>query len=196
MSSHLLFDNPKAMECNAFEAMETHTDKFSIPKSYGINTLKLMGVNPNKLFCYWELTTAFLETTEANRDTLYLLLKENDEVALKKIKLESLVGSYYFEEVAAKTPFFCEVLYYDERGGIISLLRSNLIKTPSDRISTEDEESRGWMKKEEGWTEIIRSSMPLFSISKSSKSLVEEMALLRKWELHTLSSFENIKDKQ
>lgn len=196
MSSHLLFDNPKAMECNAFEAMETLTDRFSIPKSYGINTLKLMSVSPHKLFCYWELTPAYFETTEASRDTLTLLLKTSDEATLKKVKLDSLIGSYYFDEIPAKTPFFCEVLYYNQQGEPISLLTSNLIKTPSDRINTQEEESHIWMKKEEGWHEIIRSSIPSLSTQKSSKSLVEETTLFQKWELKTLSSFENLKDKK
>ncbi|MDO9208860.1 MAG: DUF4912 domain-containing protein [Sulfuricurvum sp.] len=196
MSSHLLFDNPKAMEWYAFEAMETLTDHFSIPKSYGINTLTLMNVSPQTLFCYWELTPAFFETTEASKDTLTLLLKTNNEVALQKIKLDTLIGSYYFEEVASSTPFFCEVLYYNQQGEPISLLTSNLIKTPSNRINTQEEESRIWMKKEEGWCEIIRSSIPSLSIQKSSKSLVDETTLFRKWEVNTLSSFENIKDKQ
>jgi len=196
MSSHLLFDNPKAMECNAFEAMETLPDHFSIPKSYGINTLTLMNVSPQTLFCYWELTTAFLETTEASKDTLTLLLKTTNEVALQKIKLNTLIGSYYFEEVTFSTPFFCEVLYYNQQGEPISLLTSNRIKTPNDRINTQEEESRIWMKKEEGWSEIIRSSIPSLSIQKSSKSLVEETTLFRKWEVNTLSSFENLKDQQ
>lgn len=196
MSSHTLFDNPKAIKCNAFEAAGIHTDEFSIPKSYSINTLKLMSVNPHKLFCYWELTPAFLETAGVREDRLTLLLKATDEIALQQIKLDTLVGSYYFDEVPAKRSFFCEILYYDESEKAISLLTSNLIKTPSDRINSDDEESHVWMKKEEGWSEIIHSSISPLSSTKSSKALVKETALLRKWELHTFSSFENIKDKQ
>jgi len=196
MSSHTLVNNPKAMECNACEAMGIHTDEFSVPKSYGINTLKLMCVNPHKLFCYWELTPAFLETAGVLKDRLTLLLKTTDEMAIQHIKLETLVGSYYFDEVPAKRSFFCEILYYDESEKAISLLTSNLIKTPSDRINTDDEECHLWMKKEEGWSEIIHSSISSLSSTKSSKSLVKETALLQKWELHTFSSFEHIKDKQ
>ncbi len=196
MSSHTLVNNPKAMECNASEAMGIHTDEFSIPTSYNINTLKLMCVNPHKLFCYWELTPAFLETVGVLKDRLTLLLKTTDEMAVQQIKLETLVGSYYFDEVPAKRSFFCEILYHDESEKAISLFTSNLIKTPSDRINTDDEECQVWMKKVEGWSEIIHSSISSLSSIKSSKSLVKETALLGKWELHTFSSFENTKDKQ
>ncbi|MGZ8547084.1 MAG: DUF4912 domain-containing protein [Sulfuricurvum sp.] len=196
MSSHTLVNNPKAMECNACEATGIHTDEFSIPASYNINTLKLMCVNPHQLFCYWELTPAFLDTAGILKDRLTLLLKTADEMVMQQIQVETLVGSYYFNEVPAKRSFFCEIFYYDDSEKASSLLTSNRIKTPADRINLEDEECHVWMKKVEGWSEIIHSSMPSLSNTQSSKSLIKETALLRKWELHTFSSFENTKDKK
>lgn len=195
MASHLLQD-PKSAQINAFEAKGANIPTYEIPSSYQENRLQTMAVDPYKIFCYWEVSQTDSQIDDFD-DIFLALCDKNGE--LKKIEISQNIGSHYFEGVFDGYEVFSQI-YKNKDGKKNILLSSNKVKVPKNYVSLELSQKEPnedvWMKKEEGWTEIIRSSLTHFSFAKSSKSIVEELEFLKKWQAQSISSSQNIKDKK
>lgn len=195
MSSNLLHI-PNAMEVNAYEARTKRSDRFLVPNRYDTDTLKTMVVNPFKIYCYWELTHHLLVSSGGEGRPLYVSLESEEGDELCRIGIDSLCGAYYFDGEFDHRSLLCNAFFLDDQNHKIVLLRSNTVITPSLTLSPEALEEGTWMQKEEGWSELIRYSLTATPSTYSSRSLVEEISMMRKFGLQTFSSGEIRKEKR
>lgn len=179
------------------EAKDYSGVDYKIPSSYGIDTLRLMPVNVNTVFMYWEITDRLVGGRDFN--TFAVKLYEINESGEKEV-----LGFYFKERVASKyvnaympsKNLVAVVGGMDERGIFIELIRSNVVKMPSDIVNIMENDEETWMSKKSEWVELIRASISHFSHAKSSVALVKEMDFLRKFSEKAafgMSSFEIIK---
>lgn len=166
----------------AAETKEYSGADYDIPSSYGIDTLRLLPVNVNTVFVFWEITDKLLNG--ASYEAFALKLFELNESGEKEV-----LGFYFKERVADKyvnaylpaKNLVAVIGGMDANGRFVELIRSNKIKMPNDSLSMMENSGEVWMSKRSEWIELIKASTIHFSHAKSSISIIKEMEFLRKY---------------
>ncbi len=164
------------------EAKDYSGMDYKIPSSYGIDTLRLLPVNVNTVFVYWEITDKLLNG--ASYETFALKLFELNESGEKEV-----LGFYFNERVSGKYAnahlpaknLIAAIGGMDANGRFVELMRSNKVKMPNDSLNMMENSEEVWMSKQPEWIELIKASTAHFSHAKSSISIIKEMEFLKKY---------------
>jgi hypothetical protein len=120
-------------------------EPFSFPHSYGDNKIVLMVRDPYWLFTYWELREK--ERTQAQEKAgsgacECLRLYKNDAVCFD-IEIGGMANNWYVNVPEAGASYWLEIGFRSADGRFFAAARSNVVKTPLDRMSDVIDEE--WM---------------------------------------------------
>jgi len=167
------------------EAKDYSGMDYKIPSSYGIDILRLLPVNVNTVFVYWEITDKLLNGRTFETFALKLLeMRNGQENEVLGFYFKDKVSSKYTNAHLPSKNLIATIGGMDSNGRFVELLRSNSVKMPNDSITTampNDDNEEVWMSKQSEWMELIRASTTHFSHAKSSITLVKEMEFLKKF---------------
>lgn len=179
------------------EAKDYAGSDYKIPDKYHIDMLRLMSVNVNTVFVYWEITDKAIGEHLFETFALKLFeLHQNGEKEILGFYFKDRVSSKYANAYMSSKKLIAVVGGIDANGRFVELLRSNKVKMPSDSINIMENDEEIWMTKHSEWLELIKASASHFSHAKSSISLAREMDFLRKFSKKSaigMSSSELIK---
>lgn len=162
-------------------------DEFKIPSKYEVGYLRLLPVNVNTVFTYWEITDSLIANVTDNFESFVLKLLNESENKKEIISFyfKDKLSSRYINAYMPSKSLIAVIGVMDTSGNFHEILRSNKISMPSD-IMTESQEEE-WMSKKSDWMELIRASVSHFSHAKSSISIVKEMEFLKKYGQKSVS---------
>ena len=166
------------------EASIQKCEDIEIPHRYFRNYLTVLPVNVRAIFVYWEVTDSLMKQ---NGVSFPLILKIYDESGeLLRFGVFEDLGSTYANAYWNEKGIFAELGYLNENDEFISLISSNKLGMPSDRLHVSNSET--WMSKQENFEEIIKASLE--RDMPTSSSITKQMQLaLYDARLNTLSSF-------
>lgn len=165
------------------EAKDYSGMDYKIPSKYSIDTLKLLPVNVNTIFVYWEITDKLLNGSSFETFALKLFeLNGNGESEVLGFYFKDKISSKYANAHLPSKSLVAAIGGIDSNGRFVELLRSNKVKMPNDTVTTIMENNEEvWMSKQSDWMELIKASTTHFSHAKSSISLVKEMEFLKRY---------------
>lgn len=169
-------------------------DDFVIPHRYYIDTIRVLPVNLEIVFIYWEITTTLLSGNNISLGNLVakvFMLDKNSENEICEFLIKDEVGSLYLKVKAPMQKVIAKVGFYDKNGVFVALLVSSVIVLPSDKIEQTDDEI--WMSKDEEFKEIIEASIHVYSPLSSREMSVNSRVLKRLSKREEQSSFSNQK---
>ena len=125
-------------------------DEYPIPEYYNVDTLKFMPVDPSKEYAYWEISDHTFNKVKSqlrlSHGGLFLkvyLKNESNVTEAASVSVER-VGNWYFNIYAPDVEMWSELGMIDSNGAFHSILKSNTVKMPADKVSDiVDEET--WM---------------------------------------------------
>ncbi len=165
----------------AEEAKDYSGADYKIPDKYNIDTLRLMPVNVNTVFVYWEITDKVVGANVFETFALKLFeINESGEKEVLGFYFKDRVSSKYANAHMPSKKLIAVIGGMDANGRFVELLRSNGVIMPNDSINIMENNEEIWMSKQPEWMELIKASVSHFSHAKSSISFVREMELLRK----------------
>ncbi len=168
-----------------------HT-QYEIPHFYDINTLKIIAVNPSKLYSYWELTEDILSQHKISTDQLKLqvaFIENLNENIVEEVSINTRLGNYYFELPMDFKKVIARVGFYNQEGKFITILNSNIFVAPNAKVITDGEIIwRNLNTKELEAKKFILLDSSFYTIREqfSSGELVKRTQLMR-----TISSIES-----
>ncbi len=118
-----------------------HT-QYEIPHFYDINTLKIIAVNPSKLYSYWEITEDLLSQHQISADQLKLrvaFIEDLNENMAEEVSINARLGNYYFEMEMDFKKVIARIGFYNKDGNFITLLNSNIFVAPNSKVITDGE---------------------------------------------------------
>ncbi|MEY4504448.1 MAG: hypothetical protein RL154_742, partial [Pseudomonadota bacterium] len=181
VSSRVSLDSILSVEANI-----KPQDNIEIPSRYYRNYLKVLPVNVQTVFVYWEVTSALLEEKSASLPLVIKLFDTNEPNELLRFGIYEEVGSTYLNAYWNEKKLTAEIGYVSEDGVFVPILSSGKLSMPSDKLHIAKEQT--WMKKVENFEEIIRASISYDT--PSSSSLTKQMQLaFYDARLNSLSSF-------
>ncbi|MDQ1339571.1 MAG: hypothetical protein QG567_723, partial [Campylobacterota bacterium] len=140
-----------AQELIAQEASRFHLeDEFVIPFRYGVDVIKILPVNLDTVFAYWEITNNLLKDNKVSIENIIakiFILEKNSENEICEFFIKDEVGSLYLKVSAPMQKVIAKVGFYDKNGVFIVLLASSTIVLPNNKIEQTDDEI--WMSKDE-----------------------------------------------
>lgn len=169
-------------ETKYYEPVEVHypTEK-ELPKEYGENQLVIMARDPKWAFAYWEVTPEELEKSrEKAGEGANLTLRVYDITGIDfdgknalshfDISVYERVGNWYIELAKPDRSFCADLGLLTPEGTFISIIHSNVITTPRDKVSEITDEK--WMIMEEEFQKVFALSGG-YGIGLSSPELQE-----------------------
>ena len=124
------------------EAPKKPHTQYEIPHFYDINTLKIIAVNPSKLYSYWELTDEILSQHQISVDQLTLrvaFIENLNERTIEEISINRKLGNSYFEIPMDFKKVIARIGFYNKDGEFITILNSNIFIAPNSKVITEGE---------------------------------------------------------
>lgn len=134
-------------EAKYFEPVEVpYPPKEELPSGYGENRIVIMARDPNWSFAYWEITPETLEEVKARAgQEANLTLRVYDVTGIDfdgknalssfDIGIYERIGSWYIELGRPDRSFCVDLGLLTPEGSFVTIARSNIIKTPRDRVS-------------------------------------------------------------
>lgn len=116
-------------------------DEYPIPDYYNIDTLVLLPVDPSKEYVYWEVSDMTLNSIKSElrlshgRLTLKVFSQADGSVYEAASVAVERIGNWYFNIYAPDITLWSELGFVDSNGAFHRILRSNIIKMPSDKVS-------------------------------------------------------------
>lgn len=159
-----------------------HSKKYyNIGERYNRDQLVLLPINSKKFYIYWEFTKSLLEKFQLNNagEIIFRVLDTNNNV-LKHIKCFSDIGEYFIYDFLYTTKIKV-VAGYLKDGVFIEIIRSNTIGSFNTQMNYKYEDRIVYLKKENGFSEIIRSSLQYFTLGVSSASYRKEIERLEEF---------------
>lgn len=156
--------------------VEPQVQNFEIPTRYNKDTLRIILVNTQKYYIYWEVSDQTLKkyNLDLNIDKLQFIVKDKEGKELFRFESSFALGEYYlktkFENMLIGVSV--EIEYEDET---VELLNSNMIQTFSSKVNLPSPEDEVWIKKSHAWTEVVKSTMSHFDSGISSAQYVQEL---------------------
>jgi len=160
--------------------LPAHIDEeYEIPGSYGVDTLKCLGVNVNTVYIYWEVTDFMLGQFNAKNQALVVKLISSDDsdAELMNFFITDMVSSRFVSIHLANKNIHASLGIIRD-GIFIEMLRSNSFFTPTDTVTLSQDEL--WMSKTEAFEQIIKASSPSAFNQSSSFGIIKELEFLRK----------------
>ncbi len=169
----------------------TTAKEYFIPQRYYKEQLVLLPVNSKKFYIYWEFVDNTLEKFGLNSysEILFKII-DRENHTLKEINCLGDIGEYFVNELDY-TSKIKVIAGYLKAEAFIEIMSSNEIGNFNTQINYKDEDRLVYLKKERGFTEIIRSSLQHFTLNMNSASYVQEIERLNefsKLSQNTLSS--------
>lgn len=125
-------------------------DEYPIPPYYNVDTLNFMPVDPSKEFAYWEISDHTFNRIKSqlriSHSSLHLKVFLNNGGVTSEAANVSVdrIGNWYFNIYAPDTEMWSEIGLIDSNGAFHTILKSNTVKMPADKVSDiVDEET--WM---------------------------------------------------
>ena len=117
-------------------------DEYPIPEYYNMDTLVILPVDPSKEYVYWELSdnTIFKVRQQyklTNAPIILKLYKQADDLSTDEISSVevSRFGNWFFDIYAPSIVLWAELGFIDANGVFYSILKSNSIRMPADKVS-------------------------------------------------------------
>lgn len=189
-----------AVDNFASEAKPVETE-YEIPSRYNKDTLRIILVNTEKYFVYWEVSDKTLDEKKINLESekLYFKIDDIDGNELYSFDSSFALGDYYINSKFEDMDILVKVGVM-ENGEFKELFSSNVVHTFSSKINfPSQDEYETLMSKGYSWSEIIRSTVEHFDKAGSSSKYVEELERLRNFiqegEKAGVSSISSLKGK-
>jgi len=114
-----------------------------LPQSYGSDRLVLLSVNPNLVYVYWDLSSETLSKLSVQKEVLlrlydvtYIVFDGTNAHRIFEAGVHlSMTRNYYFHVPMANADYLAE-LGFKAEGKFVPVLRSNVVRTPSNTPST------------------------------------------------------------
>ncbi len=162
---------------------------YDIPQRYYRSKVSLLPVNTKKFYVYWELADELLNSLNLGTNDIKFRIIDEKKKPLFEFDCTYFLGEYFINKEFSSFTIQAVAGYY-KNGEFITILESaNIIKVFDTKLKYRDKQKDVWIKKEKGFTEIIRASLQHFTIGMSSKSYVEEIERLKQYESEILQSF-------
>ena len=180
-----------SIEIISFDSKLEAQKEYHIPDRYYKNQLVLLPINSKKFYLYWEFTDTLLQEYHLENATqLTIKVIDTEGNTIKNIACLGEVGEYFVNDLKYTTKIKVVAGYYKD-DLFIEIMHSSEIGAFNTKINYKDEDNLVYLKKEKGFTEIIRASLQHFTIGMSSASYVKEIERLEeysKMSQETLSS--------
>jgi len=154
--------------------------EYEIPDRYNKDTLRILMVNTQKYFVYWEVSDETLakNNIDLGKDKLYFKVYDSNNQELYSFESSFALGKYYVKRLFENMNVYVKVGLTKE-DDFVELITSNTIHTFSSQINLPSSEDEVWIRKKMGWTEVIRSTIEHSHEGVSSAKYVEEMEKVR-----------------
>lgn len=164
-------------------------DMYQIPDRYYKDRVTLMGVNTDTYYIYWELTPDLISSIHDQRDEFftYRILNDRNEL-LDEFHSDAQVGENYLNQNYENMNIHVQLGYFNTLHDFKTLLVSNTLHTFSSTLKFPKEDGLVWIKRERGWTEVIRSTLTHITLGVSSAQYVEEIERLKEFSKESISS--------
>ncbi len=175
-------------------------DEYPIPEYYNMDTLVILPVDPSKEYVYWELSdkTIYKVRQQYKLGNAPLVLKlykqasdfSTDEISSVEV---SRFGNWFFDIYAPSSVLWAELGFIDENGVFYSVLKSNSIRMPADKVSD--------IIDDETWMTIGHNIDKLYGLSGLHKTdlgasqTMHKTILRQLTTVNTVSSSSFMKDK-
>ncbi len=128
-----------------------------LPKTYKNDKLMALPVNPSWIHMYWDFsdqTQTRLDQLREEKRTIFLRIYDVTYIEFNGQNAHQIweyditfdeERKFYANVKGPNASYLCEIGYLNDKGQFITLLRSNLVRTPPNSFST---------KKEEKWLEL------------------------------------------
>ncbi len=168
-----------AIETISFDSTQAVQKEYPIPQRYYKDQLVLLPINSKKFYIYWEFTNNLLEQFEIKYATqIKIKVIDSQSNTIKEIDCLGEVGEYFVNDLQYTTKIRVVAGYYKD-DTFIEIMYSNKIGAFNTQINYKEEDKLVYLKKEKGFTEIIRASLQHFTIGMSSASYVKEIERLQ-----------------
>lgn len=184
VSSKVSLDSTLSFEASAFSSNDVE-----IPTRYYKDYLKVLPVNVQTVFVYWELTQDCLQTYDVSLPLVLKIFDEENGNELLRVGVTSDVGSTYLNAYWSEKKVVAEIGYLEE-GDFKPVLSSNHLTMPSNQLHVES--SSKWLEKASKIENIIKASMEEDTPS-SSATIKQIENIFYDARLNTLSSFALVK---
>ena len=175
--------------------------EFEIPERYNKDTLRIILVNTEKYFVYWEVSDKTLENKkiDLNNEKLYFKIFDINGDELYSFDSSFALGDYYINSKFENMDILVKVGVMDN-GSFKELFSSNTIHTFSSKLNFPSQDQyEALYSKGYSWSEIIRTTVEHFDGLGSSSKYVEELERLKTFiqenENEKISSSTNLKGK-
>lgn len=159
---------------------EPAVQEYEIPTSYNKDTLRLLMVNTEKYFVYWEISDETIEKNGINLGSEKFTFKVNDISGNELFSFQSSfsLGDYYIKSKFENMDI-CVKAGILKDGKFIELISSNVVHTFSSEVNYPSSEDEVWIRKRMGWTEVVRTTIEHASNGISSAKYVEELEKIK-----------------
>lgn len=116
-------------------------DEYPIPPYYNKDTIAFMPVDPSKEYVYWEISDYTLNEIknrlQLGQTKLVLKIYSNMDNFISEAASVSVdrLGNWYFNIYAPDSILWSEIGVLDNNGNFHSILVSNKVRMPSDKVS-------------------------------------------------------------
>lgn len=162
------------------EEGEPVVQEYKIPDRYNKDTLRILMVNTQKYFVYWEVSDETLakNNIDLGKDKLYFKVYNSNDQELYSFESLFALGKYYVKRPFENMNVYVKVGLTKE-DNFVEIITSNTVHTFSSKINLPSSEDEVWIRKKMGWTEVIRSTIEHSHQGVSSAKYVEEMEKIR-----------------
>ena len=159
---------------------EPEVPEYEIPSRYNKDTLRILMVNTEKYFVYWEVSDKTIEekNLDLQKDKLYFKIYDADGNIVYSFESSFALGDYYVKKVFENQEIYVKLSTSKDEEEI-ELLTSNTIHTFSSKVNLPSNEDEVWVRKKMGWTEVIRTTMEHHGQGISSAKYVEELERIK-----------------
>jgi hypothetical protein len=159
---------------------EPVVQEYKIPDRYNKDTLRILMVNTEKYFVYWEVSDQTLakNNIDLGKDKLYFKVFNTDNQELYSFESSFALGKYYVKRPFENMNVYVKVGLTKE-DDFIELITSNTVHTFSSQVNLPSSEDEVWIRKKMGWTEVIRSTIEYSEQGVSSAKYIEEMEKIK-----------------
>ena len=178
-----------SIEVISFDSEQATQKEYLIPHRYYKDQLVLLPINSKKFYIYWEFTDTLLQKHHLEYATqIKFKVVDSKAQTIKAIDCLGELGEYFVHSLKYTTKIKVIAGYYKD-GVFIEIMQSNQIGSFNTEINYRGADKLVYLKKERGFTEIIRSSLQHFTLGMSSASYVNEIERLQEFSKLSQDTF-------
>ncbi len=159
---------------------EPAVQEYEIPTSYNKDTLRLLMVNTEKYFVYWEVSEETIKNNsiDVNKEKFSFIVVDNSGNELYSFESSFALGDYYIKSKFENMDISVKAGVIKD-GKFVELMNSNVVHTFSSEVNYPSEEDEVWIRKRMGWTEVVRTTIEHANDGVSSAKYVEELERIK-----------------